>query len=208
MNPMQLSSTHRIQWMQTLLKAMLFVFKNRIKAPRVVPAPPTGNPDTDETTRREFERVKEQLNADYQDQRALLVDLEPLLTELAEQLQGWMNQRDELFHSLMLGQNRAVLALPAAAPAAGPVAAPAAPAIGALPATPATTEFLGGNAGSAYEGQLVRGDGTEAIFKIESGRKRWITSPEAFTRNGFQWNAVRVIPRQVVDNIPFGNNIG
>jgi hypothetical protein len=207
MNPMQPVSTHRIQWMQTLLKAMLFVFKNRIKAPRVVPAPPTGNPDTDETTRREFERVKEQLNADYQDQRALLVDLEPLLTELAEQLQGWMNQRDELFQSVMLGRHRAVLELPATSASSAP-----APAVGALPAAPpgaaSAADFLGGNTANAYEGQLVRGDGTDAVFKIENGRKRWIISGEVFTRNGFQWNAVRVIPRQVVDNIPFGNNIG
>jgi hypothetical protein len=202
---MTINSTHyRFQWLGAALKAILFILKNRIKAPRVLPAPPTGDAITDETTRREFERVKEQLNADYQDQRALLNDLEPLLTELAEQLQGWMNQRDEMFNAMIIGSARAALPAPVA-PA--PVA-PAAPAVGALPGTGSAQEFLGNNTGASYEGQLVRGDGTQAVYKIESGKKRWIVSQPTFERLGYRWEDVKLIPRQIVDNIPFGTNIG
>lgn len=201
MNPN--SMHYRFQWLGAALKAILFILKNRIKAPRVLPAPPTGDAVTDETTRREFERVKEQLNADYQDQRALLNDLEPLLTELAEQLQGWMNQRDEMFNAMIF--SRAALPAPSAPVTTPP---PAAPAVGALPGTGSAAEFLGGNTSSQYEGQLVRGDGTQAVYKIESGKKRWIVSQPTFERLGYRWEDVKVIPRQIVDNIPFGANIG
>lgn len=201
---MTIHAAYRFQWLGALLKAIMFVLKNRIKAPRVLPAPPTGDAITDETTRREFERVKEQLNADYQDQRALLNDLEPLLTELAEQLQGWMNQRDEMFNRMMFAQTQA--ALPAA-PAPAPAAA-AAPAVGALPGTGPAQDFLGGNPAAQYEGQLIRGDGTLAVYKVESGKKRWIISQPVFERLGYRFEDVKVIPRQLVDNIPFGPNIG
>jgi hypothetical protein len=193
---------YRFQWLGSALRAVLFVLKNRVKAPRVLPAPPTGDAITDETTRREFERVKEQLNADYQDQRALLNDLEPLLTELAEQMQGWMNQRDEMFNRMLFSQTQPAL------PAASTIPPAAAPAVGALPGTGPATDFLGGNPASQYEGQLIRGDGTLAVYKVESGKKRWIISQPVFERLGYRFEDVKVIPRQLVDNIPFGSNIG
>ena len=47
------------------------------------------------------------------------------------------------------------------------------------------------------------GDGTTAVYKIENGRKRWIVSAPTFERLGFKWADVRVLPPQIVDNIPF-----
>ena len=76
--------SHKFPWINTAARTVLYFMKQRIKAPRVLPAPSTGDPAVDDTTRREFERVKEQLTADYQDQRAALTDLEPLIYQLVE----------------------------------------------------------------------------------------------------------------------------
>jgi hypothetical protein len=212
MNPINTDGTtastgHKFPWITTTAKAALFMLKSRVKAPRVVPAPSTGDPATDEVTRREFERVREQLNADYQDQRAMLNDLEPLLFELADQLQGWMAQREEqMMRMMMLAARGGAVSLP------GGFSAPALPSSGGVPALPAATgqpgDFYGGQSAAQYEGQLIKGDGTDAIYRIEGGRKRWITSADAFNRAGFKWEQVRVIPKQIVDAIPFGSNIG
>lgn len=204
MNPN--STSHKFPWINTSAKTILFLLKNRIKAPRVVPAPSTGDPATDDATRREFERVKEQLNADYQDQRAALTDLEPLVYEVAEQLQGWMTEREtrladreeRMMNLLLTGMRGQSPGMPAGPGMSQPSSA-ALP--GSVPAQ------LSSQAASTYEGQLVRGDGTDAVYKIEGGRKRWVTSPDAMTRNGFQWADVRVLPRPFVDNMPFGSNI-
>ncbi len=192
-------SHNKFPWISTGIKAALFMFKNRIKAPRVVPAPSTGDPAVDETTRREFERVREQLNAEYQDQRALLSDLEPLLYEMSDQVQSWMAYRDEqMMNMLMMAMRGAPAGSPALPGTSLPP--PAGPA-------PAPVPDYGAQNGSAYEGQLIKGEGADAIYKVEGGRKRWILSPDAFNRAGFKWDAVRTIPRQVVDSIPFGANI-
>lgn len=201
---------NKFPWIITFLKAGLFILKSRIKAPRVVPAPSTGDPATDDTTRREFERVREQLNADYQDQRATINDLEPLLFELGDQLQGWMAQREEQMMRMMMlvarggamGQTGGY-SLPVLPGAPGAPAAPALPA--AMTGQPA--DFFGGQSGAQYEGQLIRGEGTDAVYKVEGGRKRWIINPDSFTRNGFKWENIRVIPKQISDAIPFGPNI-
>ena len=205
MNPQ--TSPMKFPFVTTGTKAALFLLKNRIKAPRVVPAPSTGDPASDDATRREFERVSAQLNADYQDQRAMLNDLEPLLCELAEQIQNWMVYRDEQHMNLMFMALRNQNALPQnALPAAG--ASTTSPVVGApTPGTPASADFLGGQTGSAYEGQLLRGDGTNPVYKIENGRKRWIVSQQVFERLGYSFSNVRVVPPQLIDSIPFGANI-
>ena len=199
----------KFPWILTAVKAALFILKNRIKSPRVVPAPSTGDPATDDATRREFERVREQLNADYQDQRATLGDLEPILFELAEQVQVWMAQReDQMMRMMMLMARGGAVSQPGgysapALPGAPPPPAPALPS--AMTGQPG--DFFGGQSAAQYEGQLVRGEGTDAVYKVEGGRKRWIINPEAFNRNGFKWDAIRVIPKQISDAIPFGPNI-
>jgi hypothetical protein len=185
---------HRFPWILTATKGLLFMLKNRIKAPRVVPAPSTGDQATDDTTRREFERVKTQLDADYQDARALLTDLEPLLNELAEQLQGWMHQRDELFQDMMISGGRNSLALPAH--------------VGGSPGLPAYSQDAPPqNPATQYEGMLIKAPDADPIYKVEGGRKRWIVSQEAFFRNGYKAHSEMIVPRSVVDAIPFGSNI-
>lgn len=207
--------TSKFPWVNTGAKTVLFLLKNRIKAPRVVPAPSTGDAATDDTTRREFERVKEQLNADYQDQRAALTDLEPLIYELAEQVQGWMTdkeqrmaEREERMLNMMLMSARSggVPALPGLGGQPGmPGYAPGLPA--ATPAAAGSVPGADPSAAVTYEGQLLRGDGTDAVYKIEGGRKRWVISPDAFNRNGFAWANVRIVPRPIIDSIPFGSNL-
>jgi hypothetical protein len=186
----------RFPWVLTATKGLLFILKNRIKAPRVVPAPSTGDQATDDTTRREFERVKTQLDADYQDSRALLTDLEPLLNELAEHLQGWMHQRDEVWQNMMLGggMGRGPLALPAH--------------LGGSPGMPGYAQDAPPqNPTAQYEGMLIKAPDADPIYKVEGGRKRWIISQEAFFRNGFKAHSEIIVPRSVVDSIPFGTNI-
>jgi hypothetical protein len=73
--------------------------------------------------------------------------------------------------------------------------------------TPASAPAPAAAPPSPYEGQLLRGDGTQPVYKIEGGRKRWIVTEEALLRNGFSWSQVHVVPKQVVDAIPFGTNI-
>ena len=60
---------------------------------------------------------------------------------------------------------------------------------------------------SSYEGQLLRGERTAPVYKIENGRKRWIVTEEVFLRNGFSWADVHVVPGSTVDSIPSGDNI-
>jgi hypothetical protein len=196
---------------------VLFLLKNRIKAPRVAPAPSTGDAATDDATRREFERVNQQLNADYQDQRTALTDLEPLIYELADQVQGWMSEkehrlaeREERLMNMMLTSRSPMIGQPTMAGVPGTLSLPATSTVShSLPVAahhPPSSD-QGPAQPSPYEGQLLRGDGTQPVYKIEGGRKRWIINPDAFNRNGFSWNNVRVVPPQLVDNIPFGTNI-
>ena len=211
--PLQVS--HKFPWINTGAKTVMYLLKNRIKAPRVVPAPSTGVQETDDTTRREFERVREHLTAEYNDQRAALVDLEPLIYQLAEQVQGYMSEqeirmadREERMLQMILqarGQQPGVVHVTSAPAYPGGQMQPAQPGQVYLPApggdqAPAQTQ-------SQYEGQLLRGDGTAPVYKIENGRKRWITSEPALLANGYSWAQVRVVPKNVVDALPAGNNI-
>ncbi len=68
-------------------------------------------------------------------------------------------------------------------------------------------ERADGQPASAYEGQLLRGNRTAPVYKIEDGRKRWIVTEEIFLRHGFAWADVRVVPKATVDNILSGDNI-
>lgn len=56
------------------------------------------------------------------------------------------------------------------------------------------------------DGTLVRGSGPQVYF-IEAGKKRWITSPESFARNGFSWLAIIQIPDRSLFSYPIGLNI-
>lgn len=68
-------------------------------------------------------------------------------------------------------------------------------------------ETVDGQPASSYEGQLLRGNRTAPVYKIENGRKRWIVTEEVFLRLGFSWADVRVVSKATVDSIPSGNNI-
>jgi len=213
-------STHtmsqKFPWINTGTKTVLFLLKNRIKAPRVVPAPSTGDPATDDATRREFERVKEQLAADYQDQRNALKDLEPLIYELAEQVQGWMSEkesrlaeREERMMNMLLmarGQMPGMSGMPGMPTLPGMSGMPTLPAASSSSAS-SPEQAAAAALGQAYEGQIIKGDASNPVYKVEGGRKRWILSPEIFNRMGFNWNSIVTLPQATVDKISFGANI-
>lgn len=214
-------AAQKLPWLNAVVKTLLFLLKNRIKAPRISPAPSTGDPATDDATRREFERMNQHMAADYQDQRNAISDIEPVLYELAEQFQGWMNEkesrlaeREERMLSMFLmtrGQLPGMTGMPA------PPGYPSFPGLPGLPAggmpAPAlssgpTPEQAAATAlGQAYEGQIIKGDATPAVYKVEGGRKRWILSPEIFNRMGFSWNSIVTLPQATVEKISFGANI-
>lgn len=215
-------STHtmnqKFPWINTGAKTVLFLLKTRIKAPRVVPAPSTGDPATDDATRREFERVKEQLAADYQDQRNALGDLEPLVYELAEQVQGWMSEkearlaeREERMMNMLLMSRGQLPGMPGMPGMPGYPGFPALPGSSMQPpglsSGPTAEQAAAAALGGAYEGQLIKGDTTAAVYKVEGGRKRWILSPDIFNRLGFNWNSIVTLPQATVDKIQFGTNI-
>jgi hypothetical protein len=54
---------------------------------------------------------------------------------------------------------------------------------------------------------LVRARGYPQVYKVENGKKRWITSEDAFNRNGFSWSNVRVLSPSYISSLPSGTNI-
>ena len=210
--------SQKFPWINTGAKTVLFLLKTRIKAPRVVPAPSTGDPATDDATRREFERVKEQLAADYQDQRNALGDLEPLIYELAEQVQGWMSEkearlaeREERMMNMLLmsrGQMPGMSGMPGfhGMPGLPALPAPSMPPLGSS-VGPTADQAAATALGGAYEGQIIKGDASNPVYKVEGGRKRWILSPDIFNRLGLNWNSIVTLPQATVDKIQFGTNI-
>ena len=212
------AAAQKFPWINTVVKTLLFLLKNRIKAPRVDPAPSTGDPATDDATRREFERMNQRLAADYQDQRAALVDLEPLVYELAEQFQAYVSEkearlaeREERMMNLFLisrGQMPGMSGMPALHGMPGLPALPAP--VMSTPAVSASStpeQAAAAALGQAYEGQIIKGDASNPVYKVEGGRKRWILSPEIFNRMGFNWNSIVTLPQATVDKISFGANI-
>ncbi len=56
------------------------------------------------------------------------------------------------------------------------------------------------------DGNLLKGSGS-AVYVMEGGRKRHITSPEAFTSCGYGWGAVKVIADSRLEGILTGSPI-
>lgn len=56
------------------------------------------------------------------------------------------------------------------------------------------------------DGTLIKGAGPK-IYLLEDDKKRWIVSPEAFSRNKFSWSSVRETSEQVVSSYPDGPNV-
>lgn len=55
-------------------------------------------------------------------------------------------------------------------------------------------------------GTLIKGAGPK-IYLLENDKKRWIVSPEAFSRNKFSWSSVVETSEQVVASYPDGSNV-
>ena len=60
---------------------------------------------------------------------------------------------------------------------------------------------------TAPAGELVRGSGPQVYFIDKDGRKRWITSPEAFGSCGWRWEHIRSLPDTALESIPTGPDI-
>jgi hypothetical protein len=64
-----------------------------------------------------------------------------------------------------------------------------------------------GASNPALEGKLVQSIGDTKIYLVDQGKKRWITSPDAFQKHGFRWDSVnRVSPEQLAA-LPEGDPI-
>ena len=58
---------------------------------------------------------------------------------------------------------------------------------------------------SAWEGKLVKaGDNDPKIYLIEKGKKRWVTSPDALQKHGFQWDDVKRVSAADLTAVPEG----
>lgn len=55
-------------------------------------------------------------------------------------------------------------------------------------------------------GALIKGSGP-MVYMIENGQKRWITSPEAFNRNRFNWSSVVMVSEREISFYGSGPNI-
>lgn len=60
--------------------------------------------------------------------------------------------------------------------------------------------------GLKKDGSLVKGAGNK-IYLIESGKKRWIATAEAFISNGYDWNDIITVFDEELDLHPDGENI-
>lgn len=56
------------------------------------------------------------------------------------------------------------------------------------------------------DGSLVRGSGPQ-VYLIAAGKKRWITSPEAFSRLKFSWSQIVTVPQSSLTSLATGPNI-
>jgi hypothetical protein len=54
---------------------------------------------------------------------------------------------------------------------------------------------------------LSKGSNSPAVFLVDRGIKRWVTSPAAMDKYYFNWGRVYVVPQVLVDSIPTGSSI-
>ena len=57
------------------------------------------------------------------------------------------------------------------------------------------------------DGNLARGTGNE-VYLIENGKKRWITTAEAFVSNGYDWGNIITVSEEELGAYEEGENIG
>ena len=53
-------------------------------------------------------------------------------------------------------------------------------------------------------GELIRQSGTDPIYIIENGVRRWIPNPETFNAKGYSWGAVKDISAEEMRSVPEG----
>jgi hypothetical protein len=51
---------------------------------------------------------------------------------------------------------------------------------------------------------LAKDDGSPAVYLVDNGHRRWVTSPAAMDKYYFSWDQVRVVPDGTLDGIPAG----
>ncbi len=73
----------------------------------------------------------------------------------------------------------------------------------------------GGGGGSAVtttttsysNGSLLRASDSDKVYLIDGGQKRWISSGEIFTANGYLWPNVQVVAASVLNGFATGSNV-
>ena len=138
--------------------------------------------------------------------------------QLAEQVKGrrWKKEarrgeREEPMMNMLLmsrGQMPGMSGMPGfhGMPGLPALPAPSMPPLGSS-VGPTADQAAATALGGAYEGQIIKGDASNPVYKVEGGRKRWILSPDIFNRLGLNWNSIVTLPQATVDKIQFGTNI-
>ena len=54
---------------------------------------------------------------------------------------------------------------------------------------------------------LMKGESSDTVFLVESGKKRGIPSPAVMDKYDFDWNKIHVVPQIVANSIPDGDII-
>jgi len=61
---------------------------------------------------------------------------------------------------------------------------------------------------NAYpDNNLIKQEGDNKVYKLESGQKRWIKTAEAFNRLKYDWNKVAPVNSTEVNVYPTGTEI-
>ncbi len=57
------------------------------------------------------------------------------------------------------------------------------------------------------DGELIKNKDSAAVYIIDNGKKRLITSGELFVQLGYKWNNVIPVPKKILDLYPDGENL-
>jgi hypothetical protein len=149
---------------------------------------------------------------EYKDKHGSVTKAEDIVLNGPADTRDFVNKKEDEDMYLMGSVSGAVASAPAPAPTpmyAPPPPAPAPAPVYAPPPPPAPTAMPGQPAVSGGflglpEGTLLRSPGSPAVYVIEGGKKRHVTSPAVAQKYGYNLGNVRVFSDIEVAVIPMG----
>jgi len=57
------------------------------------------------------------------------------------------------------------------------------------------------------DGSLLKSMGSDKVYAVENGKRRWITTPEIFVSNGYKWKDIVIVTDFELNIFPNGENI-